>query len=803
MGRKQKGGGSTKPDARGYQQGQVAAKNRPSMAATVSTFYNTTTSKTASASATKNIKGDRILSITPSIHRDLEDLLQTLRIDDDGDRPKARVDPSICVGPSDRFTKRMSNIYYRLKELGFAYEQIHLVVVKLGYTISLEGALDWLCVHLKTEQLPALFTEGQVRDFLNVEETHQAKPSLTVLTPAIFGVDHQGKSEAHSSGLFTGPILSRAESEAGFDDLVEAIAAQKAWLVQQYQYEQDGDEEVAGEEVESYDRGVSADATVAEGPHNKDVLSQSMSFDQEQLVQLKAELQEIDADLRDEAGNYMRSKHEIKEMQKKAGQLRKNIKSWERKVQKRTRDSSIQGQSDGLLLQPADPEAEMISDGVLGALYEDMLGESEEASTDAGSPKQSRHDEVVARNNPALFIPKGTIPRTWTGKTPKIILEEWCRKEKLPRPSFLKTHGNGCLLRWKLDRENTMEIDQPGSAGDRSDAQHYAATRALYRINPNLPLYRILPPFYRDVWVQWANADKERKGAAGRELDDANRADIEKLIRAIPVTVAAPVTSTDEHAAHTASIEEASECWDTNDQHESPVSAIARVTETREDRRLQEDFLKRQKCSMYKEMLDARKALPVFAFREQILECIEKNPVTIISAETGAGKTTRTLLVRQPQLRRSDIIVSILTSLLSCLEVPQFILTQALEEQRGSKVSIICTQPRRVAATSVAERVSEELAENSIGGVVGYQIRLEAKRSNATKLLFCTTGVVLRRLAADPVLSGVTHVVVDEVHERQWQIDLVLVSLRILLRGSRPDLKIILVSTSPRWIIDT
>ena len=77
--------------------------------------------------------------------------------------------------------------------------------------------------------------------------------------------------------------------------------------------------------------------------------------------------------------------------------------------------------------------------------------------------------------------------------------------------------------------------------------------------------------------------------------------------------------------------------------------------------------------------------------------------------------------------------------------------------------------------------------------MVGYQIRLETKRSKATKLLFCTTGVILRRLADDPTLSGVTHCVVDECHERQWQIDLLLASLRTLLTGLRPDLKVILV----------
>ena len=61
------------------------------------------------------------------------------------------------------------------------------------------------------------------------------------------------------------------------------------------------------------------------------------------------------------------------------------------------------------------------------------------------------------------------------------------------------------------------------------------------------------------------------------------------------------------------------------------------------------------------------------------------------------------------------------------------------------------------------------MAEPSLGGTVGYQIRLEAKRSSRTRLLFCTTGVVLRRLQDDPLLTGVTHVCVDEVHERQYQ----------------------------------
>ncbi len=125
-------------------------------------------------------------------------------------------------------------------------------------------------------------------------------------------------------------------------------------------------------------------------------------------------------------------------------------------------------------------------------------------------------------------------------------------------------------------------------------------------------------------------------------------------------------------------------------------------------------------------------------------------------------------------------------------QCPQFLLEDALYSGAGDKVSIICTQPRRISALSVAERVAEEMAER-VGQHVGYHIRMETKKSKETKLMFCTTGVVLRTLQSNPNLNGVTHVIVDECHERQWQIDFLLIALRRLLQTTRKDLKVILV----------
>lgn len=91
--------------------------------------------------------------------------------------------------------------------------------------------------------------------------------------------------------------------------------------------------------------------------------------------------------------------------------------------------------------------------------------------------------------------------------------------------------------------------------------------------------------------------------------------------------------------------------------------------------------------------------------------------------------------------------------------VPQYILDSLILSGRGSEASIIVTQPRRLAAISVAKRVSSERLDD---GSVGYAVRGETRLTGRTKLLFCTTGVALRRMTSDE-LQGISHIVVDEV----------------------------------------
>lgn len=142
-------------------------------------------------------------------------------------------------------------------------------------------------------------------------------------------------------------------------------------------------------------------------------------------------------------------------------------------------------------------------------------------------------------------------------------------------------------------------------------------------------------------------------------------------------------------------------------------------------------------------MLLLRINLPVFEFRTSILSAIDQHQVTIICGETGCGKST---------------------------QIPSFILEHQLS--RGIPCKVYCTEPRRISAISLAQRVSEELGEGprdlgTTRSIVGYAIRLETKVSSQTRLVYATVGVVLRMLESSGKLDEITHLIIDEVHERK------------------------------------
>ncbi len=161
---------------------------------------------------------------------------------------------------------------------------------------------------------------------------------------------------------------------------------------------------------------------------------------------------------------------------------------------------------------------------------------------------------------------------------------------------------------------------------------------------------------------------------------------------------------------------------------------------------------------------DTRKSLPIYTFRDDLLQAIGEYQVLIIVGETGSGKTT---------------------------QIPQY-LHEAGYTKDGLKVG--CTQPRRVAAMSVAARVAEEMGVK-VGNEVGYSIRFEDATSDKTILKYMTDGMLLREFLTEPDLGAYSALMIDEAHERTLHTDILFGLVKDIARF-RPELKLLISSAT-------
>ncbi|XP_077295221.1 ATP-dependent DNA/RNA helicase DHX36-like [Arctopsyche grandis] len=161
--------------------------------------------------------------------------------------------------------------------------------------------------------------------------------------------------------------------------------------------------------------------------------------------------------------------------------------------------------------------------------------------------------------------------------------------------------------------------------------------------------------------------------------------------------------------------------------------------------------------------------LPITDYRQDIIRTIDQNRAVVISGAPGCGKSTR---------------------------VPSYLLDDWIERNVGGYCDILISQPRRVAALSLANRVANERHEK-VGDVCGYQVRLSTKLSRPPggAILFCTAGALLRRFTSTPDLPGCTHLIIDEAHERSADSDAV-ITLSKRAMSMNPDLKLIVMSAT-------
>jgi ATP-dependent helicase HrpA len=181
------------------------------------------------------------------------------------------------------------------------------------------------------------------------------------------------------------------------------------------------------------------------------------------------------------------------------------------------------------------------------------------------------------------------------------------------------------------------------------------------------------------------------------------------------------------------------------------------------EKRLERSARERSERSRRRPRVHYPPALPITAKRHEIIRAIKRHPVVIVSGETGCGKST---------------------------QIPKM----CLQAGRGIAGKIACTQPRRIAAITIAHRIAEELGE-SIGRSVGYKIRFQDRAAHEAYIKIMTDGMLLAETQSDRRLTEYDTLIIDEAHERSLNIDFLLGIARTLL-DDRPELKVIITSAT-------
>lgn len=387
--------------------------------------------------------------------------------------------------------------------------------------------------------------------------------------------------------------------------------------------------------------------------------------------------------------------------------------------------------------------------------------------------------EIAGEGGTTIRIRDMVLPKHWSSKTPKTLLAEFVFKvDRYAAVTYSVISGSSrakracVMVNWegkKTDEWGMCDV----ACHTEIQAEYYVATLALHALTfpatdgfavgssgalANHTSFRLLPPVFRDLWDELETDRKLREDLINRQVWANMRNIVEKKIDARPMLMEKNTRAT------------------TEAKDPIPVRNLPR-NDISSDHVIA-DFRARQMRPAYQEMLHHRNQLPIAKYKSEILSILDRSQILVLSGETGCGKST---------------------------QVPAFILEDQLA--RGLPCKIYCTEPRRISAVSLAQRVSRELGDSAgavgtLSSLVGYSIRLESNTTRNTRLAFVTNGIALRMLEGGTGPNGqgtafdeITHIIIDEVHERSIESDFLLIVLKSLL-SQRSDLKIILMSAT-------
>ncbi|XP_058091132.1 DExH-box ATP-dependent RNA helicase DExH7, chloroplastic isoform X2 [Magnolia sinica] len=751
---------------------------------------------------------------TPKLQISAENERRLRRLLLNSDRPTApSPSPVDATISKSQKAKKLRNIYEKLSCEGFNADQIEQSLSALNDGATFEAALDWLCLNVPGNELPLKFSSGT-----NMLMQEGAERSINIISAAREDWVPSRIPSAEVEDQMPG-VSVRIKGHQDDESLDFGKPSQADWIRQYVQQQEEEEWEALSSDAN--DKGSTKEAT--------DPCSRAVSIAKEYHA---ARLAAVEAKEKWDKKNQERAGHIIRKLKQEMSSLGL---SDDILVSGFGDENTLNCMSEAIICDSTsskDPEFEApcivrsrseftlenepiidgngmedcskVFEGVVDPFdvpvpvrvsVEDEQEEvefsnlfSDDASVSGSLPPEvlkMQRKEKIAQSGHGQIL--GKLDELWKkgdpAKIPKAILQQLCQRLGWEAPKYSKVFGKEkkfsyavSVLRTAIGRGKsrkaggliTLQLpDQDETFESAEDSQNRVAAFALYRLFPDLPTHQLILEPYSSLIRKWQEAESLTKLEDTEEIRRAGFVD--------------SLLNVDNDGSTSTTV--------TNDsfpeEHAKPYprenAPTAKAERTKHRKEVESSFLKQElenkmKLQKYKKMLEARAALPIAELKSHLLKLLKENDVLVVCGETGCGKTT---------------------------QVPQFILDDMVESSMGGYCSIVCTQPRRIAAISVAERVADERCEpspGSDGSLVGYQVRLDSARNEKTKLLFCTTGILLRKLAGDKDLADITHVIVDEVHERSLLGDFLLIVLKSLIERQSAHgtqkLKVILMSAT-------
>ncbi|KAG7585353.1 Helicase C-terminal [Arabidopsis thaliana x Arabidopsis arenosa] len=674
--------------------------------------------------------------------------------------------------------KKLNSIYENLSCEGFLDDQIELALSSLRDGATLETSLDWLCLNLPSHELPVNYSNGASRVPTTGRSVAVISTSRKDWNVSAESVESsvQVKEETKSEVLVR--VKSKRDEEE--DSLSSCQSSQADWI-RQYM------KRLEEEELESSDD----EGDKVSGPRPFEVITKDYCLERSNAIKAKR---------KGDKSGQRQAGLAICKLKQEMNALGPSEAILESEFQRERQDceGAVKKEVTSSML---DDDLESVNtDALFFQLFDDLnldanpVGscKSEETQPKALSLSSSGQESVVSNDSlddldlGDLFV-EDVPPYGEAQKIPKALLHQLCQRSGWVAPKFNKVTGEGSNFSYTISvmRKSSgfgksrqagglVTIQLPHHVEDFKsiqDAQNRVAAFALHKLFSDMPVHFAITEPYASLVLIW----KQEESLGIQSKEEERRAKfVDSLLEADNFSLTTSSRGIQDALPMVDSCVKENDDLDVVKSNHRAKRNFSMEAECSSLKQKQENKKKMQK---YKDMLKTRAALPISEVKKDILQKLKEKDVLVVCGETGSGKTT---------------------------QVPQFILDDMIDSGHGGYCNIICTQPRVLAAISVAQRVADERCEPPPGfddSLVAYQVRHQNERSDKTRLLFCTTGILLRKLVGDKTLKDVTHIIVDEVHERSLMGDFLLIILKSLIEkqswdNALPKLKVILMSAT-------